>query len=309
MFVTVTLNPAIDCTVQVDGRLALNGVYQVVSETRTPGGKGINVAKVIAGAGGTVCAGGILGEPQAAFFDGFLRELGVQTHFHLVPHPTRENVMVVDTAGTELKVNRPGFPDLAYDGRALERYCLHLASGGEVVVLSGSWPAGFPADVYARLVAALRKRGKTVVLDTSGAALAPALDERPAVIKPNRAELEAVLGRAPETDTDMAAELRGLLKRHEAVVVSDGARGAYFAHRDGVFHVAAPRVEVVDTTGAGDALLGRFCADYFPDRELTPTLMRRAVAAGSAAVERHGTPAIPPTRVDKLAAGVTVTGL
>ena len=79
MFVTLTLNPTVDCTWAVEVGLALNQVHRVRAETRTPGGKGINVAKAIAGAGRSVWAGGLLGSDQLAFFEGVLRAAGVGT--------------------------------------------------------------------------------------------------------------------------------------------------------------------------------------------------------------------------------------
>jgi len=300
MFVTLTLNPAIDLTLSVQKPLEWGGVATVTGETRTPGGKGINVAKMIAANGHPVVAGGVLGRAELPFYAQRLAPLGVAVRFWTVPFPTRTNLMVADGAGREIKLNRPGFPDLAYDEARLFRHLRTLAPPGTVVILSGSLPARFPADTYARLIRLLHERKCVAVLDTSGPPLAKGCAENPAVIKPNRRELEFLVGHRLASRAALQPILRRLMTRHEVVILSEGPRGAWFA-ADGLIRFApSPEVRSVDTTGAGDALLGQFCADYFPARRLTPAIAARAVAAGAAAVEQRGTPPIALRRVEAL---------
>ncbi|MEI6167718.1 MAG: 1-phosphofructokinase family hexose kinase [bacterium] len=307
MFVTLTLNPAVDQALQVAGELALNHLHLIEAETNSPGGKGVNVAKVLAANRRPVAAAGLLGEDQLGFYQKALIAAGITCCFLPLPHPTRINLMFSDGQGHEMKFNRPGFPDLAFDEAALLAYARSLATPGNVIIMSGSLPVQFPPTTYALLIRLFRSAGCPTVIDTSGPALAAALTETPDVIKPNRQELESVLGKSLETEAAMHAALRRLMSRHEVIIVSDGARGAWFADRTRIWFAAAPAVACVDTTGAGDSLLGQFCADYFPARQLTPELMARAVAAGAAAVERHGTPVIPPARIHELAQQVHPT--
>ncbi|MFO7534496.1 MAG: 1-phosphofructokinase family hexose kinase [Kiritimatiellia bacterium] len=300
MFITLTLNPAIDLTLTVRGNLAPGGIFPVVAETQTPGGKGVNVAKIIAANGKSVVAGGLLGRDELGLYERALAPAGVGCRFLAVPLPTRANVMITDGQGREMKLNRPGFPDLLYDEAALAAYARALATPGRIVVMSGSLPERFPADTYARLVRLFREAGCPVVLDASGPPLVEALREKPAVIKPNRHELETALGRTLDSEQAVSAALRKLAAAHEAVVLSDGARGAWFASGGGILFAKSPDVPKIDTTGAGDALLGQFCADYFPARALTPALAARAVAAGAAAVEQPGTPLLSLARIIRL---------
>lgn len=306
MFVTLTLNPAVDQTIAVQGDLAIGAIHAVVSETVTPGGKGVNVAKALASNGCPVTAAGLLGADRVAFYEEALGRAGIACRFLALPHATRTNLMVTDAHGREMKFNRPGFPEAGFDEPALLAYADTLAGAGTVVILSGSLPARFPADTYARLLRRFHSLGCRTAVDTSGAALAAAVCERPHVIKPNRAELAALLGRPLETDAALAAALRQLARNHEAAIVSDGARGAWFAAGGRLWFAAAPRVVCADTTGAGDTLLGQFCADYFPRRVITPDGLARAVAAGAAAVEQRGTPPVAHDRVLELARGVAV---
>jgi 1-phosphofructokinase len=306
MFVTLTLNPAVDQSIIVEGGLAMGRIHAIVAETCTPGGKGVNVAKMLAANGLPVTAAGLLGNDRLAYFESVLGPVGIVCRFLPLPHATRVNVMITDGAGHEMKFNRPGFPDAPFDEPALLAHARALARPGTIIILSGSLPARFPEDTYARLLRCFHAAGCPTVLDTSGPALAAAWREKPTVIKPNRRELEAVLGRSLDSESAMVTALRELAEAHEAVVVSDGARGAWFASRGRIGFAASPDVACVDTTGAGDSLLGQFCADYFPQRKITPELMARAVAAGAAAVEQQGTPPIAHHRVLDLAHHVRI---
>lgn len=304
MFVTLTLNPAVDQVISVSGQLALNHLHSVQSETCTPGGKGVNVAKVLAVNSLPVTAGGFLGEDQLGFYTSTLSACGITCRFLSLPLPTRINLLISDRKGHEQKFNRQGFPALPFDELALSSYAKSLANPGDIVIMSGSLPARFPADTYALLIRLFRTIGCLTVLDTSGSALAAALAEKPDIIKPNRHELEVFLGASLEQEAAMQHALQSLMGFHEVVIVSDGARGAWFAGQGQIRFAPSPAVSCVDSTGAGDTLLGQFCADYFPNRKMTPEIMARAVAAGAAAVEQQGTPVISRTRIIELAAQV-----
>lgn len=306
MFVTLTLNPAIDQGILVEGELSLNHLHQVKSETNTPGGKGINVAKMIAAIGKKVTVGGLLGQDQLDFYVNTLTPYGMTCRFLSLPHPTRINLMISDGKGREQKFNRSGFPDLPFDRAAVCHYAHDFANPNSVIIMSGSLPEQFPSDTYAILIRQFHAAGCLTVIDTSGPALYSALPEKPAVIKPNRHELEAILGVSLDSDAAMKQALRMLIRNHEAVIVSDGARGAWFAGQGQLWFANAPAVTCVDTTGAGDTLLGQFCADYFPACQLTPEIMANAVAAGAAAVEHLGTPAVSQSRVRELAQQVKI---
>ncbi len=297
---TLTLNPAIDHSLSVSGELRLNAVHTVVADANTPGGKGVNVAKIIAANGLPVTAAGLLGADRIDFYENTLTPAGITCKFLTLPYPTRVNLMISDELGHEQKFNRPGFPDLSFDEPTLRTYVQSLTTPEDVVIMSGSLPAQFPPDTYAHLIRLFRSAGCPTVLDTSGPALAAALAEKPDVIKPNRQELETVLHEALETKAALQNALRKLMGSHEAIIVSDGAQGAWFAGQGHIWFASSPVVSCVDTTGAGDALLGQFCADYFPRRMISPEIIARAVAAGAASVEQYGTPLLSRDRIIEL---------
>jgi 1-phosphofructokinase family hexose kinase len=307
MFVTVTLCPAIDETWTLADPIALDQVHRVAGTVRVPGGKGINVAKALAASGLRVRAGAIVGKEQAAFFDRALRNMGIEPQLFLVDAPTRTNVMVIGAKGHELKLNHVGYPDLTLDWPSLATYCRNLVGENAVVVLSGSLPPKFPADTFGRLVRTLRSGRNTVVLDTSPPGLGPGVEALPLVIKPNRREFESLVGRPLEDDESVVSALKEWTHSIELVIVSDGERGAWFADEDGVLFASAPSVDAVDSTGAGDFLLGQFCGEFFPSRRLSDEVVCRAVAAGSASTEVEGSVAPSPERVRELQEKVVVT--
>ena len=96
-----------------------------------------------------------------------------------------------DREQTELNGAGPQIPP-----EALTRLAETLDTLGEDdwLVLSGSVPAGVPADIYARLLERVHKNGVRTVLDTSGDALKNALPCAPDLIKPNLDELDALVG-------------------------------------------------------------------------------------------------------------------
>jgi len=298
-FATLTLAPAIDCTVMLAQPLSPGHVHLATRETSRPGGKGINVAKVLASRGCTVAAGGLLGQDNAVVFERMLSAMDVRDRFMRVPGETRTNMMIID-GRHEYKINRPAFPTLAYEEAFVRGAVIQLVANAEVVIISGSQPRSFPVETFARIVRTLKAMGRTVVVDTSGESLRESVRARPDIIKPNRHECEQLVGYKLTTPAKFLQACAELLQHHEVVIISDGHEGAWFAQGDLALHATAPAVGVVDTTAAGDMLLGEFCMGYFPERKLTPQVVGRAAAMGAAAVEQPSSDCPPPSRVDEL---------
>ena len=182
-----------------------------------------------------------------------------------------------------------------------------------VAILSGSLPPVVPKDFYASAVARLKSLGCTVVLDASGAALVEGVKAHPDVIKPNAEECEPLVGFVPKAPGEFAKATDILREKVAHVIISDGGAGAWF---DGEF-VAAPKVDVVDTTAAGDTLLAEWCWRVFGEADLSRVehvervdgegagVLSRdaagwAVAAGSAACTMPGGAPPPASLVDGL---------
>ncbi|MBK1624085.1 1-phosphofructokinase [Afifella marina] len=311
--VTVTLNPAIDQTVVVDG-MTLGEVHRASSVQSNAGGKGVNVASCLADWSVPVIATGILGGGNPGPFEALFSAKTIRDLFVRVPGETRTNIKIADPTRNETTdINLPG---PVADDAALERVKAVLnetVSPDSLVVLAGSLPAGLPDETLARLSAALRGRGARVVLDTSGAPLKAALsapaENLPFCVKPNQHELEEWAGKPLPRREDLLAAAAALQASGIAVVVvSLGAEGALFVTKDQVLKGRSEPVETLSTVGAGDAMVAGLVAAFRDDAPLED-VARLSIAFAAAKLGRIG-PHLPDAEeVQRLARAVVVTEL
>lgn len=306
MYFTLCMGPAIDATVMLPhAPKGCGEIFKDLAEEENVGGKGVNVARWLALRGAKVSCGGLLGEDNDRPFVRELEKYGIDDRLLRVPGATRRNEMIVWPGGS-MKLNRPAFPGLyGKDGAGLLEDILARVSpiipGEGVAVLSGSLPKAIPPDFYAEAVRRLKALGWAVALDASGEAMRLGLAAGPDLIKPNADECKDIVGFVPRAPDDFR-RATAMLREHAAhVIISDGGQGAWF---DGLF-VAAPDVEVVDTTAAGDTLLAEFCwrisGTGAPDWTRLDQAASWAVAAGSAACTMAGGAPPPLGLVDTLA--------
>lgn len=293
-FFCLCMSPAIDATVNLPSAPRGEGeVFKDVGEEENVGGKTVNVARWLAIRGAQTVCGGLLGEDNDRPFAKELARYGITDRFVRVAGATRRNEMIVWPDGA-MKLNRSAFPLLkSLDGID----CLAEATGCGVAVLSGSLPKCCGKTFYADCVRALKEKGATVVLDASGEAMRLGVDAGPDLIKPNAEECEPLVGFVPKSPDEFAKATDMLKKKAAHVIISDGGAGAWF---DGEF-VQAPKVEVADTTAAGDTLLAEYCWRVFGCGDAPVDAGRWAVAAGSAACTMPGGAPPDVALVEKLA--------
>ena len=299
-FFCLCMSPALDATVRLPSAPKGEGeIFKDVAEDENVGGKAVNVARWLALRGAAVECGGLLGEENDRPFVKELAKYSIADRFVRVPGATRRNEMITWPGGS-VKLNRAAFPGLGNDH--VEKVVADLSGisgqSGEgalnIAILSGSLPPAVSKDFYAKAVARLKSLGWTVVLDASGEAMRLALEAGPDLIKPNAEECEPLVGFVPKAPEEFARATALLREKAAHVVISDGGAGAWF---DGEF-AAAPKVEVVDTTAAGDTLLAEYCWRMFgaPCEDAA----KWAVAAGSAACTMPGGAPPPVERVESL---------
>ena len=283
-FFCLCMSPAIDATASLPSAPKGEGeIFKDVSEVENVGGKAVNVARWLALRGAAVECGGLLGEDNERPFAKELAKYAIADRFVRVPGATRRNEMITWPGGS-VKLNRAAFPGLdRLDGLdVLADLDRSGSQGCEVAIISGSLPSCCPKPFYADVTRRLKAMGLKVVVDASGDAMRLALAAGPDLIKPNAEECEALVGFAPKTPDEFRRATALLREKSAHVIISDGGAGAWF---DGEF-VAAPKVDVVDTTAAGDTLLAEYCWRMFG--EPCDGAARWAVAAGSAACTMPG---------------------
>lgn len=297
MILTVTPNPSIDRTLQL-GPLVRGAVQRARSATVEAGGKGINVARALTAHGHDASAIVPLNASSAAVVGGLL---GDAVDLEVVPiaGDVRVNVGLVEDDGTVTKINEPGPVLSPAEVEMLLARPASLAAGARWVAGCGSLPHGAPADFYAQLAGRMPP-GVRVAVDADGAPLRACIGRPLALLKPNHAELEAAVDCRLDTLGEVVDAAAGLVRAGcAAVLVSLGADGAVYVDREGATHAEARIDQVVNTVGAGDALLAGFLAAGGGRAALGP-----AVAWSVAACRSPGTRMLRLTDAD--VASVTV---
>ena len=289
MIYTVTLNPAIDKTAVIENFCA-GTVNRIGMLREDAGGKGINVSKCLKSLGADSTAVMILAGDTGKRLEKMLHKLDIPTLAVWAEGESRINLKIVDPAKREnTDINEPG---PAVSDMFLEELKGKLGEKilpGDLVILSGSLPAGVDRGLYGRWTAFFRSLGARVYLDADGEAMKQGLAAVPYMIKPNDAELAGLFGKEKLSRDEMVSEGRRLLETGiEEIVISMGGDGALFVSREGCYFAQSLPVEVKSTVGAGDSMVAAMAfADVKNlDRE---EKIRLAVAMGAGSVMQSGT--------------------
>ncbi|KOX17007.1 1-phosphofructokinase [Nocardiopsis sp. NRRL B-16309] len=300
MILTLTPNPSVDHTLEVDG-LVRGEVLRVRATRAHPGGKGVNVARALSGADVPTRAVLPVGGGGGAELSALLGDLPRAT----VPieGETRANITVAEPDGTTTKLNAPGPVLSPAEIRALLDVVEdELTRGPDWIVACGSLPGGATADFYVRVAELAARYGVPLALDSSGEPLAEAARAGSvALLKPNHEELEELTGRDLPTVGAVVSAAREVLSwGNEQALVTLGGHGAILVDDTCSWWARGPLVRARSTVGAGDCSLAGFLSqDGPPDKGLA-----RAVSWGAAAVSLPGTTV--PTPEDVAAHETTV---
>lgn len=313
MIVTLTAHPSLDRTVALPAPLRAGEVQPATAVREDAGGKGINVARVLAGSAHPALA--VLPLDDTDPFARVLRGSSLDVHPVEVRGHARTNLAIVDAEGVTTKINLPGVALGAAELDALVTAVVTAVEGAEWLVLAGSLPPGAPVDLYVTVIEAVRERwgasAPLIAVDTSGDALRAVVERgRPDLIKPNEEELADLAGVPLDPETDLAAVhriARTLVPaRAGAAFVTLGGAGAVLVTADGAWFGAPPPIRVRSTVGAGDSSLAGFLIAHVrgaaPDERV-----RSGIRYGAAAASLEGTQA--PTPSDLPAGDIPVTAL
>jgi len=298
--VTVTPNPALDLTLEVE-RLGI-GVVNIAGASRfESGGKGANVARMLAllSGGASATAGGAAESVAAvvalpadgadSWIAGFPRE--VELVAVRVAGSLRANVAITAADGETTKVNMRGGPLSAADADSLLAAVAAAARGAAWVVVGGSLPIGMEPAWIGRVADAARAAGAKIAIDCAGEALEAAVAARVDLIKPNDEEASRLVGFAVNDQPSAERAARLLIERGVgAVLLSLGVNGAIYraASADATLHAPTPRAKVRSTVGAGDVLLAAFLYSLASGASANDAL-KSAVGWAAAKVEQPGT--------------------
>ncbi len=288
MIHVICLNPAIDKFYEINGFMAGED-YPGQRPHCVNGGKGVNVARVLAQLGEPLTLYAYLGDGAKAL-EQEMRGL-CNCVFFPVPRACRTTVNILDRAnGRETVITEAGPTIQPAHVNQLLFTLEDMIAPGDIVVCSGSIIAGAPADLYARISRLCSETGVRCVLDCNAKTLPDSLrDAHYALGKPNERELCALLGKKrTQEPEEIAALARALMPPYDALLISMGGAGGVYVTREGAAYSPGAQVKVVSTVGSGDACLAGAVYAMAHDMDMEETL-RLAMACGAANARRSET--------------------
>lgn len=289
MIVTVTMNPAIDKTIEIN-RLNRGNLNRIEKIEYDAGGKGINVSKTIHELGGESIATGFLGGNAGRVIEEVLDSRGIKHDFVWVEGETRTNTKVCEQDGTVTELNEKG-PEITPEQltNLLEKLD-DLAADNVLFILAGSIPGNMEKNIYARIIERVHKKGAKVLLDADGELFRKGLEQKPDMIKPNQWEIEELQGFSHGVSDKKLINVAEKMQKDgiDTVVISLGKNGALFVCGSYVAKGMPLKVDVHSTVGAGDAMVAAMAYSFEKKMEPRETA-RLCMAVSAGAVMTVGT--------------------
>ena len=279
MIVTVTCSPAVDYVVELPS-FREGEINRAAKENIFPGGKGINVSRVLSNFGIPSLATGFLGGFTGNYILERLKEEGIMCDFVRVDGITRVNWKIAAPVETAIDGVGPNYNEQDIE-ELFEKLCNR--ERGDIICFCGKFPKTMTDEQYVNLLSKLHEKGIQFVVDTYGKRLLQALPFHPFLVKPNKEELEETLEVSLNDDESLKkAAFDLILKGAEQAMVSLGEDGLLYVDRQGnVIKVKAPQGNVVNTVGAGDSTVAGFLYGFTKGLSKTE-IIRFACCAGSA---------------------------
>ncbi|MCA0971669.1 1-phosphofructokinase [Halobacillus litoralis] len=278
MIYTCTLNPSIDYIMHVDE--FEGGSLNRAKETFFyPGGKGINVSRVMKRLGVETIALGYKAGFTGAFIQESLEKENIKSEFISTEGKTRVNVKLKSSDETE--INGPG-PVITEEQQNQLIGRIKEMTDEDTLIIAGSVPSSLPNDFYVTIAKLCEEQGTKLIADTSGSALKQLIGSSLHLIKPNHHELGDLFQAEVETKEQAAHYGRKLFEQGVShVIVSMGGQGAVYIGEDVQLFAEVPKGQVKNSVGAGDSMVAGF-ASALHKGEPVEEAFRFAVASGSA---------------------------
>lgn len=298
MILTVTLNPSVDISYKLE-QFNLDTVNRVTDVSKTAGGKGLNVSRVLHQLGEDVAATGFLGGELGDFIRTEVSSINVQDYFVKSADGTRNCIAVIHE-GKQTEILEAGPVITTQEATAFLEQFVESLESVDMVTISGSLPKGLSTDFYSKLLAIAAGKAKPVLLDTSGESLKLSLvsENKPYLIKPNQEELAGLFNKEINTEAQIVEALHDPLFEGIAwVVVTLGAEGALVKHENEIYRATIPSVKVVNPVGSGDSVVAGFAAGL--SRKLAKeSLIKFGLTMGVLNAMEEETGSVNPEKID-----------
>jgi len=278
MIYTVTLNPSVDYVVKVIP-FELGHLNRAKSEAKFPGGKGINVSRVLKRLNVESCALGFLGGFTGKYIETFLKNEGIQTNFVHVNGDTRINIKLKTDVETE--INGIG-PMVSHEEMNQFLKKVDSLTSSDLLIMSGSVPKNLPDHIYEQIAAICQKNNVKLFVDISGDVIHTLLPYQPFLIKPNHLELGEWFNCKINSIEEALYYGKKLVKKGaHNVIVSMAEKGALLINKELSLYASVPVGEVKNSVGAGDSVVAGFIAKYIQTNDIK-LAFQYGIAAGSA---------------------------
>ena len=312
MIVTVTLNAALDRTLEVPN-FQLGHRHRASESLTLAGGKGINVARALKRMGVPVVATGLAGGRTGTRIVEELTAEAILNDFVRIGGESRTSTAVVDTTtGSYTEINEWGPRVDEAELEILMEKLHYLANGADYVVFAGSLPRGVSNGFYGEAIRDLKRRGIHTILDSEGEPLRLGTEAEPWLVSPNQPEAEGLVGQELNDDEDFMMALDVIADRGAQNVLITQETGCVARFREERrarrFRARSPRLEALSAVGAGDTLLAGLIAARLEGRP-TEEALAYAVAAGAVSTLQVGAGRFEPRDLARLAAQIQIEEL
>jgi 1-phosphofructokinase len=278
MIYTLTLNPSVDYIVELEG-FQIGELNRTTKEAKFPGGKGINVSRVLKELGIKSKALGFNGGFTGKYIDEYLQNEEIATDFVKVMEDSRINIKL--KTGQETEINAKG-PEISDEDFYQLKEKIKGLTNEDLLVLAGSIPSSLPKTTYEELVKICKQNNVQFVVDAEGDLLKKVLTYHPFLIKPNQHELEELFSTSISTCEEVVPYAKKLLELGaKNVIVSMAGDGAVFVNHELALIAEVPRGNVKNSVGAGDSMVAGFLAQYQITEDIKEAF-RFSIASGSA---------------------------
>lgn len=305
MILTVSCNPAIDKTYNTSN-VMIGQVNRMRDLVSIPGGKAVNVTKVLRQFDAHVTATGFIGGYTGEFIEEQLRDMGVNTSFTTIRGLTRSNMNIIGDDGYVTEILEPGPKILSFEREDFMDRFRELVKISEYVVLSGSLTEGLSEDFYAKLIKICNESGSKAFLDANGEPLKRGIEAVPYCIKPNRRELEYAVGKKLTTEAEIIQAAYEYVKNGiSKVVVSMGDKGLLQITKTKVIKAVPPHIKKVNTVGCGDCVVAAMILGMIQGLD-DEDIMKFAAGVSAANATTLESGMIPQDKMDQIIEDVVV---
>jgi len=268
MILTITMNPSIDVSYPLN-TLMIDSINRVDQVSKTAGGKGLNVTRVLHQLKAPVLATGVLGGNFGDFIKEELKNEGIRYDFSEINDETRNCIAILhEGKQTEILESGPEITEIEQNN-FIEKY-KKLLKDVDYITISGSLIKGVDVNFYSRLIAEANEFDVKVLLDTSGRVLKESIESKskPYLIKPNEHELSELIDEKIDSESSIVEALNNsLFDGIKWIVVTLGEKGALIKYDNEYYRVTIPVIEAKNPVGSGDSTIAGFASSLSNNKE------------------------------------------